>query len=342
MSKIILKYANTLIFSELLGKKIDKVSPINSGVMNYVYKAYAQDGSIYYLKQALTQAKGKTKLSEDLASVSENRLECESKSIVILKNYLHTKSFFTLPKIHSFNKISNILITHDLNNHGTLQRDLEKGVFNKKLARNIGKYLAYQHSKTFNKDVVVRKNAKEEMKHWRFFLSLRTKKLSKNRVLSGFKKEITEVYKNGILNTSKLLVHMDFCPKNILYSSKECIAIVDFEFSSGFGDPAYDLGFVIGHYILFALISGQRDKVIRSAFEIYDHYFRNTRNLPFQNNNIEQRTWKYAGCTLLYRVIGASPMYYIKSRYKNRIIDIGKQLLKQDFINKEVVQQLVK
>ncbi len=37
-------------------------------------------------------------------------------------------------------------------------------------------------------------------------------------------------------------MNLDFCPKNILVG-ESTIGIIDFELSSSYGDPAYDLGF---------------------------------------------------------------------------------------------------
>lgn len=341
MARIILEKANISIFSKLVGKKIIEISTINTGVMNYIYRACAQDGSIYYLKQALKEAKSKNRLSKDLALVSKSRIESEYRSIAILKNYLYRKNLFILPKIVSFDKSNSILITRDLGTNGFLQKDLENGVFDVDIARNIGDYIAYQHLATFNKTIIIRKTLAEEIKHWNFFLSLRTKDLLKNIALSDLKKEIANIYEDGIAHTYKLLVHMDFCPKNILYSPEKNIAIVDFEFSSGVGDPAYDLGFIIGHYILFAVTSIQKDLAVDSIFKIYNHYSKNVQKLAF-SIDIGKRVWKYAGCALLYRIMGASPALYIKPSCANNTVQLGMQLLKQDFINKRVFQELIK
>lgn len=341
MVRIILKEANTSIFSRLVGKKIIKVSTIDTGVMNYVYRACAKDGSIYYLKQALKDAKSKNKLSKDLALVNKNRIESEYRSITTLKNYFHKRNLFMLPDIVSFDKQNSILITPDLGASGFLQEDLEGGIFDVDIARNIGDYIAYQHSATFNKNIVIRKTLAEEIKHWKFFLSLRTKSLLKNAALADLKKEIINVYEDGVTHTNKLLVHMDFCPKNILYSPGKNIAIVDFEFSSGLGDPAYDLGFIIGHYLLFAAISTHKHLAVDSIFRIYNHYLRNVWGLVF-STNIGVRAWKYAGCTLLYRIMGASPASYIKTRYTNNIIEAGRQLLKRDLIDEKSIREIIK
>lgn len=341
MVRIILKEANTSIFSRLIGKSIINISTIDTGVMNYVYRACASDGSVYYLKQALKDAKNKSELSKDLVLVNKNRIESEYRSITTLKSYFRNRNLFTLPDIVSFDKPNSILITRDLGANGLLQKDMESGIFNADVARNIGNYIAYQHSTTFNKNIIIRKTLAKEIKHWNFFLSLRTKSLLKNTALLDLKKEIGNVYEDGVAHTNKLLVHMDFCPKNILYTLEKNVAVVDFEFSSGVGDPAYDLGFMIGHYMLFALISAQKDLAVDSMFRIYNHYSKNVRGFAF-SIDIEKRIWKYAGCTLLYRIMGASPASYIKTQYVNSIIKAGRQLLKQDPINEKSIKEIVK
>lgn len=341
MARIILKEANTSIFSKLISKSVTNISTINTGVMNYVYRARAKDGSIYYLKQALEEAKKKNILSKDLTLIKRNRIESEYRSITALKDCFHKRNLHILPEILSFDKSNSILITRDLGASGFLQKDLEGGIFNKGIAGNIGDYIAYQHSTTFNKNIIIRKTLAEEIEHWNFFLSLRTKDLLKNMALSDLKKEIVNIYEDGIAHSHKLLVHMDFCPKNILYFPEKNIAVVDFEFTSGMGDPAYDLGFMIGHYVLFAMISTQKDLAVDSILKIYNRYLENVRGLTF-SANIGERAWKYAGCTLLYRIVGASPAPYIKRRYSNIIIKAGKQLLKQDLINEKSIREIIK
>lgn len=341
MARIILKEANTSIFSRLIGKSVTNISTINTGVMNYVYRARAKDGSVYYLKQALEEAKRKNKLSKDLALINRNRIESEYRSITTLKDYFHKRNLYILPDIVSFDKSNSILIMRDLGASGFLQKDLESGIFNVDIARNIGDYIAYQHSTTFNKNIIIRKTLAEDIKHWNFFLSLRTKSLLKNTALLDLKKEMINIYENGVAHTNKLLVHMDFCPKNILYSLQKNIGVVDFEFSSGMGDPAYDLGFMIGHYVLFAMISAQKDLAVDSIFKIYNHYLESVRGLTF-SINIGERAWKYAGCTLLYRIMGSSPASYIKRRYSNSVIKAGKQLLRQGLIDEKSIREIVK
>jgi hypothetical protein len=55
-------------------------------------------------------------------------------------------------------------------------------------------------------------------------------------------------------HTSDILVIMECCLKNIFQRQGNSVGAFDFEFASGVGDPAYDIGFLIGHYLLFTLL----------------------------------------------------------------------------------------
>lgn len=307
--------------------------------MNYIYRISAQDGSVYYVKQALEKAKDRNILSKDLAKISRDRIKFEYKTITILKNLVFNGDLLKLPNIILFDRLNSILVTQDLG-IGSLQKNLENGVFDVSVARNVGSYLFHQHTKTFNKEIIIRKSIGEEVRHWNFFLSLRTKNLLQNNFLSDLKEEITAVYKNGINHSFALLMHMDFCPKNILFSNKKDIAILDFEFSSGIGDPAYDLGFLIGHYLLFTIMSIEKKPSLDSLYEIYNNYIKSIQDLPF-SKDIDNRVWKYAACTLLYRIAGASPASYIKPNYMDKIIKIGRGILKRNDINRKKIQEII-
>ena len=83
--------------------------------------------------------------------------------------------------------------------------------------------------------------------------------------------------------TRHKLVHLDLQPKHILLKHRE-IAIVDWESSSTYGDPAFDLGKLLGHFLFYAIRVKQTESIARlieetvltfqvPTIEAYDHDF---------------------------------------------------------------------
>ena len=103
---------------------------------------------------------------------------------------------------------------------------------------------------------------------------------------------------------------MDCCPKTIFERSDGSIGIVDFELASAIGDPAYDLGFLIGHYLIMAVIHRTRpDASINAIKCILNGYDKEMNGLT--DESFTERLIKYSGAILLYRVAGSSPASYI-------------------------------
>jgi 5-methylthioribose kinase len=338
MSRIILKNSKTKVFSQLINKNVISITEVNLGIINYVYQVIARDGSSYFIKQALKETKNKNILNMNFV---KDRIGSEYKSLHVLNNLREQNNQYLLPEIVLYDKLNMILVTKDLKPTGNLQQALKKGTFDIKIAKNIGVYLAHQHSKTYNKVIIIGEDQNNDIKEWNFFLSLRTKDLLKNHSLADLKKELIDIYEKGSSNASHLLMHLDYCPKNILFFNDKRIAVLDFEFSSGIGDPAYDIGFIIGHYLLFAIVFSESGSAIDSIFELYDAYCKGVEKLSFYKE-FGERIWKYVGCTLLYRTIGASPDNSINQTQKNKIIKAGKELLKMENINKYSIQELIK
>lgn len=340
MAKLILSNHNdTSVFSELIGKKVISIKEINLGLMNYVFEATCEDSTIYFIKQALREAKEKQRISKNLALISVERIENEFNTLKIMHNYKPSSLRAIFPEIISFNKKDNILVTKDLNKNICLQHDLENGIFDPYIARNISLYLSNQHAATFNKKIIIRRRKDKELEHWDFFLSLRTKDLLTSSA-SFLEKELEETYNNGIKHSCDVLLHMDFCPKNIIYNKKKQIAIVDFEFSSGIGDPAYDMGFMLGHYLVFAIVKTEKQKAICAIYDAFRAYIDNVSHIK-EFGDIEKRIWKYAACTMLYRIVGASPASYILPTFKNDILYASKQLLQTENVDKNLLQKII-
>ena len=303
---------------------------IDIGVLNFVYMARSNN-KIIYLKQALEDAKNKAKIREDLANILKERIQYENKYIEVIGKELPDK--IELPKILKYDKENNILVLSDVKKDGILlETSMLNGDFNEKTAYYLGKFLGISHEKTLGKKIVIRGDEEEDLMNWYVFLNMRTKGiLQKEKFPENVQYEIKKLH-DEVKNkyTYDVVVNIDCCPKNVFERNDGSLGIIDFELSSGVGDPAYDLGFLMGHYLLIGVI--RRDKIqeaINSMRQILVGYDQEMRD--FKDKNYDTRLIKYAGAAMIYRITGSSTAHYIKVEDISLIKEIGFNLITNKF-----------
>lgn len=111
-------------------------------------------------------------------------------------------------------------------------------------------------------------------------------------------------------STRECLVHGDFSPKNML-TAPDRFVILDCEVA-WFGDPAFDVAFLLNHLCLKALYHAPRDLGLERLFEAaVAEYFQ--RELPprMDLRQINQRSARLLLMLLVARVDGKSPAEYL-------------------------------
>lgn len=103
---------------------------------------------------------------------------------------------------------------------------------------------------------------------------------------------------------------MDCCPKNIVVRKDRKVGVIDFELSSWAGDPAYDLGFLIGHYLIHAIQQNFPETALRTIDGSIQAYCNEVNGMILQRN-ILKRVVKFSAVTIIYRIAGASRLSYI-------------------------------
>jgi 5-methylthioribose kinase len=111
------------------------------------------------------------------------------------------------------------------------------------------------------------------------------------------------------LSRSDALVHGDFSPKNVLVHDERLI-LLDHEVLH-FGDPAFDLGFSLTHFLSKALhVREQRLALIEGAQWYWSRYLDEVSGIPWVEN-LDLRAAKHALGCILARVCGRSPLEYL-------------------------------
>jgi aminoglycoside phosphotransferase (APT) family kinase protein len=107
--------------------------------------------------------------------------------------------------------------------------------------------------------------------------------------------------------TRECLVHGDFSPKNILISHDRMV-ILDCEVA-WYGDPAFDLAFLLNHFFLKALLHAPQEAGMRPMIEGFWRTYQAVR----PSAELETRTARLILMLLLARVDGKSPVEYLHS-----------------------------
>jgi phosphoglycerate dehydrogenase-like enzyme len=109
---------------------------------------------------------------------------------------------------------------------------------------------------------------------------------------------------SGMQSRRSALVHGDYSPKNILADGPD-IVILDFEVAH-WGDPRFDVGFCLSHLILKALRRGAMKTQMLDAMNQFISAYKTTGPSIF-----DEHLEKIAGCLVLARLDGASPVDYL-------------------------------
>jgi 5-methylthioribose kinase len=121
------------------------------------------------------------------------------------------------------------------------------------------------------------------------------------------------------------LVHGDYSPKNVLIH-EDRLVLLDHEVIH-FGDPAFDLGFSMTHFLSKAHhLPAQRREFARSARDYWRIYI-DALGAPAWAPDLEPRAVRHTLACLLARAVGRSPLEYLDLRERERQRDAVLRLI---------------
>ncbi|MCA9059485.1 MAG: aminoglycoside phosphotransferase family protein, partial [Planctomycetaceae bacterium] len=121
--------------------------------------------------------------------------------------------------------------------------------------------------------------------------------------------------------TRECLVHGDFSPKNILVSPERMV-LLDCEVA-WYGDPAFDLAFMLNHFLLKALFHAPVDVGMNQMVDAFITAYQQLCPLT----EVETRVANLLLMLMLARVDGKSPVEYLDSVHHNLIRSFTRRLL---------------
>ena len=131
-----------------------------------------------------------------------------------------------------------------------------------------------------------------------------------------------ETFVQRMSATTTCLVHGDYSPKNVLVGAGICV--LDFEVAH-YGDPAFDVAFMLNHLLLKRLhVPEASDGIEQCARDFWDAYRSATAPelLPSLSYVLG-----HVGCLMVARVDGKSPAEYLRPAEREAARAIGTELL---------------
>lgn len=295
-----------------------EVTYLDAGVMNYVYRVSAPSkGYVYYLKQALARVKQHERLGADLATVSRNRIRAEWLALTALERGLPLHHQSQIPLVAWHDRDNNILWTNEiLPGSASLHEELLAGKCDVDAARGLGAMMGAVHAVATEPDFTLWNNLDEDRANWERFLRMRTFGFTDRANLPADAHVVVEdlVREGRAQVRTGMISHLDAAPKNWLLREDGEFALLDFELGAARSDPAYDPGFLAGHYLL---MGQNRPEMAEASEHAVDALMAGyVEEGPVVDAGWAARVHRYAALTMLYRLYGSSPAPYLEpARY---------------------------
>lgn len=192
------------------------------------------------------------------------------------------------------------------------KKELMEGKINVEYAREAGRILGLIHNTSFNKEEVASQfDTLQNFHELRIDPYLLSTAKKHPQLLSYFSEEALR-----LSNTKKCLVHGDFSPKNIMVSPHR-IVVLDCEVA-WYGDPVFDIAFLINHFMLKALLLPEKSQqMIQLIEQFFQDYLSHATFIS--KETLEKQTVQLLLLLMLARVDGKSPVEYLEEDQKDVI-----------------------
>lgn len=294
------------------------LTPLTGGVSSDIYKV--EDGErVFVVKRALAQLKVE---DEWFADISRNRFE--------LAYLQHVAEFLpeAMPKVITSNPDQGWFAMEFLEGFANWKMLLLRGYCDAEQAKAAGRILGTIHRRTWNKPQVQAKFESTENFHQlriEPYLLTAAERTKNSDLAKAIRAEA-----NRLRETRCCLVHGDYSPKNLLFQGDRLV-VLDCEVA-WFGDPTFDVAFLLNHLLLKALHlddkTGELVGLAIAAWAAYQEALERKQRIAAVSKPL---------CTLLpmlmlARVDGKSPVEYLTDEKK-------KQQLIRDFAAETILEK---
>ncbi|MCB1985395.1 MAG: phosphotransferase [Burkholderiales bacterium] len=249
---------------------------------------------------------------------SRERVSAERKAL----KWLHAtlQSDIRFPEIIAWEKKEKMLaLSYPCHGGTTLERQLSQGQFHLPVAERVTGFLSSCHDKVPSEPLWNHPN--QDLSAWLIVLKNHLLAIDPAKTHHPVRQLLEQLQMASLKFTTRQFVHLDFQPKNILIDHDK-IAVVDFETSSTLGDPAFDLGLLLGHYLFYGVVTDCE----YAAWNIFEAILRRyllSRNMS-PGDPVISRAHAFAGTTIFTLLTQKNS---IDTTYSTRLMAIAESLL---------------
>ena len=275
------------------------IRKLSGGVSNKTLLLDRPSGESWVIKQALPKLRVRSDWFSDPA-----RIQVEANGLRYLPRVTPTGSITSLLFEDT---AENLLAMEAVDEpHENWKQQLLRGEIDQYSFEQFAKLLGSIHRESF----VLRDELSPVFASRQFFKTLRLEPYYEHsaqavpRAASFLEKLVAQT-----LSRSDTLVHGDFSPKNVLVQNKQLI-LIDHEVLH-FGDPGFDIGFSLTHFLSKALhLPDKREALVQAARVYWKLYREEVRGMPW-TAALDLRSARHTMASLLARVCGRSPLEYL-------------------------------
>lgn len=317
-------------------KNITLIDCAKSKKMDPVFRVRIDNGDCLFVKYANDTVKA-DQLGQPQRLKPRNRLYAEKRALKWLA--ANNPDQVKIPKVICFEKKTKTLILDDVSGGGRLlEDDLKQAVFDPQIARQASRFLAVCHTIQPPNEPFWGSDEADH-KHWETMLNLRAiNNISIDYQLGKLTSSISDTLQSlrrASQNAMQRAVyHLDYCPKNIFVHDKQ-ISVIDFEMSSTIGDPAFDFGCLLGHYLWWGMITTSNKAClenIRIALQAYRV------GVSTRWTDISSRIAPFAATVILSRL--AIHSHHLKPVFYHQLLETAFTLLASNLVRSEEIEQL--
>ncbi|MDH3210004.1 MAG: phosphotransferase, partial [Burkholderiaceae bacterium] len=297
MSDIVERKLRTTIIPRLLSN-VESLVCITPNKLDPVFRAQLRNGQQLIVKYA-----GETTQDESFGPTPQpkprRRLSAERRALKCL--YPLRASEFELAEVRRFDKETLTLVLSEvLPGAMTLQQLLHEGVFDTAVLTAAAQFLATCHSSTAP---ALWGEPETDRRQWAAMLALRTVGMDAQALGAATACDLRQLAEASdaarSCNDAPRVFHLDFEPKNILVARPR-IGFIDFECCSSVGDPAYDLGVLLGHCVLWGLRT-QETAACQTAIGVALHTY--GEQVGARWSSLRPRVIGFAGAAMLHALL---------------------------------------
>ena len=275
---------------------------LSGGVSNNTVLVRLADGSSIVVKQAREQLKSAAEWKSD-----PRRIRQEALAMEWLSRWAPAGS---IPRLLFLDTARHILAMEAVPQpHQEWKRLLLSGQIDLDHFSKFGELLAFIHRGSY----LERKEVEPLFRDQSFFFSLRLEPyyLYTAGNVPGAAAFLRELVRETQARRVTL-VHGDYSPKNVLVRGDQLI-LLDHE-AANFGEPAFDVGFALTHFLSKAMhLPENRERLRMGAHEFWRAYHRGLPGFP-EFIDISERSVRHTLGCLLARVAGKSLLEYLTPR----------------------------